>query len=315
LINKSKLDREIKEQSLRVFSLLAGAEGKVHGLKPEEVHFHEIGAVDTIVDVVGSLFGLKYLGAEEIYASPLPLGSGIIKTNHDWLPLPAPAVVEILKGCASQVLSRNFTGAQRRCGELTTPTGAAIISFLSRGTEVPFPWRIEKVGYGAGSRNGEIPNLLRLFLGEREGRLRGEVISVIETNIDNMDPQAYELVMERLFKQGALDVFITNIIMKKSRPAQKLTVLAEKDKIDTLAQVVFKNTPTLGLRIYEAERRILERKIRVLKTPFGPIRVKEVIDLDGHSQRVPEADEVNRLARRHNLSFQKIYNKILDIVN
>lgn len=313
LLNKSGLDPDIKKKALEIFAIIARAEGKVHCLKPGEVHFHEIGAIDTIVDVVGCLSGLRYLGIEEIYASALPLGRGMVSTAHGQLPVPAPATVEILKGYPVNGLNLP--------GELTTPTGAAIISFLSRGLELPSPWKIEKVGYGAGSRDtphpgpGVVPNLVRLFIGRREENLKRDEALVVETNIDNMDPQAYELIMERLFKAGALDVFITNIIMKKGRPSHKLTVLAGKDKLDILTRVIFENAPTLGVRIYQVERLKLARRLKSFKTPFGLIKVKEIRDIDGRLRRYPEADEVLRLARANSMPYAVINKKIIDIIN
>ncbi len=315
-LNKSRLDSVLKENALKIFTIIAKSEARVHGLKYDKIHFHEIGACDTVVDVVGSLWGLKQLGIKEIYSSPLPLGRGIVSTLHGPIPIPAPAAAEILKNYP-------VSGAHLS-GEHTTPTGAAILSFLSQGSEIPFTWKIEKIGYGAGHRenghsaatlHGTVPNLLRLFIGKREEFLNSDEIIVMETNIDNMDPQAYELVMERLFEKGALDVFLTNIIMKKGRPAHKLSILLEKDKIDTVTRVIFENTPALGVRMHRAERKKLFRNVKIFKTPWGRIRIKEIRELDGSILRLPEADDVIRLARAKSLSFHKIYKKILDRIN
>lgn len=306
-INKSPLIREIKEKALKIFDIIAKSEAKAHGIERSKIHLHEIGACDTIVDVVGALWGVHRLGIKEIYTSPIPLGSGIISTTHGKLPIPAPATAEILRGYP-------VTGTYLP-GEVTTPTGAAILSVLSKGTRISFPWRIEKIGYGAGQRDGEIPNLLRLFIGRREECLYGDRICIIETNIDNMDPQAYELIMERAFDAGALDVFITNIIMKKGRPAHKLTVLSPPDRLDILARVLFENIPTLGIRMYYAERKKLLRRIRKFKTPWGIVRIKEKRDIEGKITLIPESDDVIKIARANSLSYQDIYKKILDTIS
>ena len=316
-INKSKLDPEIKENALKIFDIIAKSEARVHRVSKDQVHFHEIGACDTIVDVVGALWGLNSLGVREIYTSPLPLGKGVVSTLHGLIPVPAPATCEILK---------NYPVCETHLsGELTTPTGAAILSSLSNGIEVPFNWRIQKIGYGAGSRHApckvapyrcmKIPNLLRLFIGERDEAIIQDEVSVLETNIDNMDPQAYELIMERLFEAGALDVFLTNIIMKKGRPAQKLTVISNKDKLDIVARTIFKNTPTLGIRMHQTRRKKLLREIKPFKTPWGLIKIKEIKEIDGNIVRLPEADDVIRLARANSISYQKIYKKIIDTIN
>lgn len=305
-LSESKLEAEIKENSLRIFNLIAASEAKVHGLKKARAHFHELGDCDTIVDVVGSLWGLKKLGIERVYASPLPLGKGVVSTEHGTMPLPAPATAEILKKYPV-----TFSGIH---GEWTTPTGAAILSILSAGTEIPSTWTIEKIGYGAGANESEIPNILRLFIGRRENPAIRDEVSIIETNIDNMDPQGYELLMERLFNEGAYDVFITNIIMKKGRPGQKVSVISPSDRVNQLSGVILANTSTLGVRIFTAERKKLLRREKSVVTGFGRVRYKEVEGADGETLRFPEADDVTRIARSNCLPYQKIYKKILDII-
>jgi len=314
-INKSRLNSEIKEKALKIFNLIAASEAKVHKVNKQQIHFHEIGACDTIVDVVGALWGLHHLGIKKIYTSPLPLGSGFVSTLHGRIPVPAPATCEILKKYPVYSPPHQCIGDGGLSGELTTPTGAAILSVLSSGCEMPFSWKIERIGYGAGSRDSKIPNLLRLFIGRQEQIIIQDEVTVLETNIDNMDPQAYELIMERLFKAGALDAFLTDITMKKGRPAQKLTVLSQKDKLDTVTRTIFKNTPTLGVRTYQVKREKLPRRIKSFKTPWGTIKIKEIREVDGGILRLPEADDVMRLARAKSMSYQKIYKKILDIIN
>lgn len=267
LIDKSGLDQDVKEDAKRIFRRLAEAEAKVHGTDIEEVHFHEVGAFDAIADIVGSAFGIRRLGVEKLYASPLNLGSGTVRTEHGHLPVPAPGTAELLRG-----IPIYSTGIE---GELTTPTGAAILSTLVvRFGPIP-QMTLERIGYGAGSKElAQQPNLLRLLVGETKDTFEEDRITVLEANIDDMNPQFFEPLLERLFQEGALDVFITPIMMKKFRPAVKLTVLAEPSLMEALSAIILRETTSFGVRLYEAGRRKLRREIIKVQTRFGPIRVK-----------------------------------------
>jgi uncharacterized protein (TIGR00299 family) protein len=247
IVKKSSLSQGIKEQGLSVFKRLFIAEAKVHGKRFDTIHLHELGAVDCIVDIFGSLIGLDLLGIDEVYCSPLNLGSGVVKTEHGILPVPAPATVELLHDIPVYSSGAN--------GELTTPTGAAIISSLTSGFGSMPAMKISKTGVGAGTRDVKNrPNVLRLFVGQEvvSGDLTthesGQRVTVIETNIDDMNPQVYEYVTEKLFQDGALDVFLTQVIMKKGRPGVQLTVLSSNDKKDNVVETLLRETTSIGLR-------------------------------------------------------------------
>jgi len=247
LIGNSELDSAEKESALRIFRRLAEAEARVHGCSPAEVHFHEVGAVDAIVDVVGAVCGLKRLGVEAVYASPLPLGRGFARSAHGKLPLPAPAVVELLRGVP-------VVGASTD-GETVTPTGAAILTTLAKSFGPPPTMRLLAAGYGAGRRDADYPNALRVLLGETEETAVAETILSIETNIDDMNPQLYEHVFGRLFAAGALDAWVAPVYMKKNRPGNVLSVLCQPAYDAAVSEVVFHETTTLGLRRQWIERR------------------------------------------------------------
>jgi pyridinium-3,5-bisthiocarboxylic acid mononucleotide nickel chelatase len=304
IIDSSGLSRPVKEKSKSIFHHLAGAEARVHGCPVDEIHFHEVGAVDAIVDIVGAVICLEALRVDEIRASSLHLGSGFVDCAHGRLPVPPPAVVELLKGVPA------YSTDVR--GELVTPTGAAILTTLAAGFG-PLPdMRIEKTGYGAGFRDLPIPNVLRLVVGESEAAAEGDRIRMIETNIDDMNPQFYEYIMERLFTEGARDVFLTPIIMKKSRPGLVLSVIATEDRIEALVGVLLRETTTLGVRISDFQKRmILGREIVPLKTEWGEVRVK--IRSVGKAEKTasPEYEDCKRIARERGLPIRTVYDSIL----
>lgn len=300
IIEKSGLDQDIKEDAKGIFRRLATAEAKVHGTDIEEVHFHEVGAFDAIADIVGSAFGISRLGVEKLYASPLNLGLGVVNTSHGQLPIPAPGTAELLKG-----IPVYSTGIE---GELTTPTGAAILSTLVVGFG-PLPqMAIERIGYGAGTKEfAEQPNLLRLLVGEAKETFEEDRIAVLEANIDDMSPQFFEPLLERLFQEGALDVFMTPIVMKKSRPAVKLTVLADPHLADALCSIILRETTTFGVRIQEAERRKLRREIILVRTRFGPIRVKGGYSGEGLLTLSPEYEDCKQIALSKRVPIREVY--------
>ncbi|MGQ9610411.1 MAG: nickel pincer cofactor biosynthesis protein LarC [bacterium] len=300
LIEESELSDDIKQKSISMFVHLGQAEAKVHNVDIEEVHFHEVGAIDSIIDIVGSAIGITALNIGKIYSSPLPLGGGFTKSSHGVIPIPAPATVELLRG-----IPIRETNIQ---SELVTPTGAAIISTLADGFG-PIPeMTIENIGYGAGSKDfNEQPNMLRIILGENQDSLDNDSITVIETNIDDMSPQLYDLLMDKLFELGALDVFLTPIIMKKNRPAIKLTVILDQSNIQEACICILKETTTMGLRIYETKRKKLSREMRELKTKYGTIRVKLGKIGDEVIKVIPEYDDCKKLAIEHNVSITHIH--------
>ena len=306
LIRDSELSAGVKERALKVFSRLAEAEGKLHNMPPEQVHFHEVGAVDAILDIVGTCIGLEFLEISHLTCSPVNVGSGCVAAAHGSLPVPAPASLELLKD-----LPIYSSGVD---GELVTPTGAALISTLATGFGPIPPMRVERIGYGAGAR--EIPghpNLARLLLGEsaepvrvRDGAPGDEVVSVIEANVDDMSPQLYGYFIDQALAAGALDVTCTPIQMKKDRPGILLSVLCTPEKGDALAQMLFEQTTTIGVRIYEARRKILERELVSIQTPYGAVNVK-VAKRDGKVLNVaPEYEDCQRLASEKGVPLKQV---------
>lgn len=304
IIKTSSLSDGIKQKGLYIFRNLFKAEAKVHGEPFNNVHLHELGGVDCIVDIFGTLIGLDALGVEKIYTSPINLGNGSVKTEHGMLPVPAPATIELLRGYPVYSSEIPF--------ELTTPTGAVIISGLkSKASPLP-ETRIERVGYGAGNKNiRTMPNTLRILIGEEINADRGkDFVIIIETNIDDMNPQIYEHVMERLFKAGALDVFLENIIMKKGRPALKLTVISSEHDIEKLTNILFEETTTIGLRFYKALRKTLDREIKKIKTKYGVVRIK-ISSLKGNIVNIsPEYEDLKAIAKKTKIPIKKIAEEI-----
>ncbi len=303
LIDNSRLEDKIKRDGKVIFKKLAEAEARIHGTEIEDVHFHEIGAVDSIIDIVGALIGLESMGIERIFASNIRVGRGTLTCSHGTLPVPPPATVELLKGVP--VYS---TGIE---GELVTPTGAAIITTLChRFGHLP-SMVIEKTGYGLGSRNYSIPNVLRVIIGERSDRIDEDAVRVIETNIDDMNPQFYDYIIDKLFEAGARDVFLTPVIMKKNRPGIILTIISPPEKTDELTGIVFRQTTTFGVRISDLKmRKILSRKIEKVKSRWGDVKVK--IGFFNESQRyvAPEYEECKRIAKRHGIPIRTIHDEI-----
>lgn len=304
VIQTSRLSEKIKQKGLDVFKKIFEAEARVHGEPFDNVHLHELGGIDCIVDIFGTIIGLDILGIEKIYASPINLGSGSVKIEHGLLPVPAPATAELLKGYA--VFSSGIPF------ELTTPTGAAIVSGLNAEGSA-FPKLVtEKIGYGAGNKDIEgVPNALRLFIGKEAGSEIIDSVAVIETNIDDMNPQIYDDVIEKLFGAGALDVFMENIIMKKGRPSVKLTVIADKKDIDLLADIIFKETTSIGLRFYDVKRKTLNREVRHIKTEYGDVRLK-IAQLNGEIANIsPEYEDLKALSMKTHIPIKELARKIL----
>jgi len=301
IIEPSSLAEKVKVFARTAFQKLADAEAKIHQTSPDKVHFHEVGALDAIIDIAGAAIGLEYFRPESISISPLPFGSGSVKSAHGMIPVPAPATVEILKGFRFRL--------EDAAGEKVTPTGAAILATAAEiypVIESPTSnFKIEKAGYGAGAGDfPEHPNLLRLMLGELNSALASEreEVQVIESNIDDMNPQIYSHLMSCLYEAGALEVFMTPIIMKKNRPGTLLTLLCKNDLVDTLSDIIFRETTTAGLRIRSERRRVLPREIRLVETEYGPIRVK-VLKFKDKVKIQPEYDDCAAAAQKRSVSL------------
>lgn len=301
IIDDCSLEDDIKDKACLIFNRLASAEGKVHGKSTAEVHFHEVGAIDAILDVVGTVLGLKLLGIEEIYASVLPLSRGLVKSEHGKYPIPGPATLELLK---------DYPVKQTEIeAELVTPTGAAIISTLATFS-ASFDFKIEKVGYGAGSSDfKEIPNFLRVLIGEKIPQFKEDEILVLETNLDNTQPELLGYLMEKLLKQGALEAFLTPVIMKKNRPGVVLTVLAEKVNYRTLVDTIFKESFTTGVRIQSSFRKKLPRKIEEIQTKFGKAKVK-IAGENNFLEILPEFEDCKILAEKNRVPLKFIYEEV-----
>jgi hypothetical protein len=301
MIAVSSLPDPVKERSMAIFRRLAEAEAKVHGVAVEEVHFHEVGAVDSIVDIVGTAVCLDYLHVDQIHVSALPLGGGFVETDHGRLPVPAPATAELMRGlplhgdCGS--------------GERVTPTGAAIVAALASGFGTQPAMILEKTGCGAGGRDFEdCPNILRAFLGRIvEKADNPDEVIVVEANIDDSTPEVLGYAMERLIEAGALDAFFTPIQMKKNRPGVMLSFLCRPELLDLLAEIVLTETSAIGLRHYRTSRIVLERKIVEQQTEFGLVHLKQVFGRDGTLLRsTPEYEDCRRIARERGIPLQTI---------
>lgn len=305
LIDQCDLSEDIKQQSKRIFTRMSEAEARIHNKELDTVRLHEVGAIDTVVDVVGTLIGLKMLGVEKVACSPLTLGKGFVKSEHGLLPVPAPITAELLKGVPARV-----TGVE---GELTTPTGAAIITSLAtRFGDMP-PLTVQGVGYGAGAMDLEVPNLLRVFIGDETEQADGyvaETVTVLETNIDDMNPQFYDHIMDRLLHAGALDVFLTPVQMKKNRPGTLLSVIAEGGVAGKLLDVLLKESTTLGVRVSERRRFSLPRWAHLVETSFGEIRVKVAYTGDTIVKVVPEYEDCKKAAIEYGIPIGQVFAEV-----
>jgi len=291
----------INRNSIRIFDRLSQAEAKVHGQSKAEVHFHEVGAVDAILDIVGSVVALKLLQIEKVYGSELPLTKGMVKTEHGNFPVPGPATLELLSGWPMK--TRDVQG------ELVTPTGAAILTTLGH-YEPNMEFTPDKIGYGAGDQDfPEFPNVLRVVIGEKIPVYEQDEVLVLESNIDNTEPQVLGYLMEKLLSAGAKDVFYVPVVMKKNRPGVVLTVLADPKDSAKLSQIIFRETYTSGIRMRKESRNKLPRRIEEIQTPWGKARVK-LIGENSNLQVLPEFEDCKLIAERHNLPFKVVYEKI-----
>ncbi|MDQ0459863.1 uncharacterized protein (TIGR00299 family) protein/uncharacterized protein (TIGR00268 family) [Clostridium sardiniense] len=302
IILKSNLNDNIKMMALRIFDQVAIAEGKVHNKNIDEVHFHEVGAVDSIIDIVGAAICIDYLNVDSIISSPIELGYGVLKCAHGILPIPAPATAEILRGVP--IIAKNAPF------EATTPTGAAILKALSSKFTYEKDFEIKHIGYGLGCKEGvNMPNVLRAMIGESKETSSKEY--VIECNIDDMIGEEFDLLMERLFQKGALDVFYTPIFMKKGRPAYKLSVICNNKNLEELKKIIFLNSSTIGLRQYEVLRDKLKRKEEIIKCEFGDVPVK-VAFYDGKVSNIkPEYEVCKKIAKAKCIALGEVRREVI----
>ncbi|HEX7058042.1 MAG TPA: nickel pincer cofactor biosynthesis protein LarC [Bacilli bacterium] len=300
MIANSSLPERVKARSQSIFRVIADAEGKIHGVDPDKVHFHEVGAMDSILDIIGVCLALESLGVDETIVSPVPVGSGRVRMAHGVYPIPAPATAEILVG----VPLSSFTAP----GELTTPTGAGIVKALASGFGSIPAGTVEKIGYGAGTKDFEHPNVLRAMLISRETEKSPlESIIVLETQVDDMRGETLGYVMDRLFAAGALDVYYTPIYMKKNRPGVLITVLCSHEACGRCEGILFSETSTFGVRRAEMKRRALARKWVEAHTKYGTIRIKQAYDGDRLVKESPEYEDVAQAARSSGVPLETVY--------
>lgn len=299
MLEQSSLAMPIKQQALAIFMEIAKAEGKVHGKPADEVAFHEVGAVDSVVDIVGAAICLDYLGIERVFVSPLTLGSGFVSCAHGLMPIPAPAVAELLLGW------QTMPGTEKK--ELVTPTGAGIVKALGVYSEgLPKGFEAECIGYGAGSHELTIPNVLRLYVGEYRGTESGN-LSILEANIDDMNPQLYGYLFDKLFAAGALDVWTTPILMKKNRPAQKLSVLVDEAGKDACVNLIFTESTSIGVRVMPVAKRLeASRHIAKVETKYGVVNCKVSAWKGKLCSLSPEYEDCRRLAEEKTVPLKEV---------
>ena len=303
IIEKSNLHPDIKSDSIKIFQRLAEVEAKVHNTSPEKVHFHEVGAIDAIVDIVGSVIAIKQLGIEKIYFSPIPTGCGYTKCEHGTFPVPAPATAELLKNHLLKSVDIEK--------ELTTPTGAAIITTLGEGLRTTPEMRIHQIGYGAGSNDiPTVPNLLRVLIGEAIPNIASDEMWIVETNIDNMSGEVLGYVMEKLFEAGAADAYFTPIQMKKGRPGVIISSIVSESSLSAVEMVFLNQTTTFGIRKYKVVRTILTREFKEVDSQFGRIKVK-IGKYNGEIKSFsPEYEDCKRIAEERGIPLKQVYSII-----
>ena len=305
LLDEAALPPHTVERAGSIFRRLATAEGEIHGIAPEDAHFHELSGIDTLVDVVGVVEGLRALAIERLLVSPLNVGSGTVRTAHGILPVPAPATTRLLAGFSVY--------AQGEPGERVTPTGAALAAELGEPAAHLPPMRLERCGYGAGHKEFASPNVTRLLLGESTADEGMRSLTLLDCNIDDMSPELYGYVLERLFELGALDAFVTPIVMKKGRPAAMLSVLAAPELAAQLRSAVFTETTTLGIRQTAVERHALPRSERIVSTQYGPIRLKVAHRPGGVETVAPEYEDCRAAAIRAGVPLQVVFAATLSV--
>ena len=306
ILEKSKLDEEIKNETKKIFFNIAQAESKIHHKDIDKIHFHEIGGLDSIIDITSAVIGIKTLGIEEIHSSALPVGKGFVKCAHGVIPVPVPATLELLKNIPT------YGGGIE--SEMITPTGAAIVSTLAKSFGERPLMKIERTGYGAGEKEFIIPNLLRVSIGEKilkDESLKDDYVSdeamLIETNIDDMNPEFYDYIMDKLFVQGALDVFSTPIQMKKNRSAHMLSIIFYKQNLNEILEILFSESTTLGVRLREIKRLRLDQQNFIAETKYGKVKIKVAMFKGEIKNIAPEYEDCKKVAKQHQVPLKKVY--------
>ncbi len=309
IINKSSLNDNVKNLSMTIFGKIAEAEAIIHDKNINDINFHEVGALDSLIDIVGAAICIDYLKPDKIYSSTVELGSGFAHCAHGTLPVPAPASVEILKGKPVKRGTVQY--------EATTPTGAAILAACADEFTDTVNFTVEKTGYGIGNKDDSIPNILRVYMGsEITADSTGKISSsVIECNIDDMNPEYYDYIIDSLFNAGAKDVYITPIIMKKSRPAAKLSVLCDTGTENKVEEILFKETSSLGLRKYTVEKIALDRITEHIKTEYGEVRIKSAFYRNKLIKSKPEYEDCIRIAKDRNIPINEVYRMVEQLMN
>lgn len=306
MIENSELPRRVKKRSMAVFQVIAEAEGKIHGVSPHDVHFHEVGAMDSIIDIIGVCLALENLAIDKISASPVPTGFGKLVMAHGLYPIPAPATAEILTG----VPLANFQVE----GELTTPTGAGFLKALAEEYGHIPPLTIEKIGYGAGKKDFAHPNVLRAVLFQPTSKpIQREFITVLECELDDFTGEGLGYIMEKALSEGALDIYFTPITMKKSRPGTLITVLTKQEHSGHIEELLLRETSTFGVRKSEWSRRILSRSFAKVETPYGEISVKIGYEAEEVYKISPEYEEVKKAAIQYNIPFMMVYSIVHEL--
>lgn len=304
IIQGGDLSGEVKAKSTEIFESIAREEGRIHNRPPEKVHFHEVGAADSIIDIVGTIYGLEFLGITTLFASPLPLGSGFVETRHGRIPIPAPATIALLKGVPVYDSGLAF--------EMVTPTGAALVKGLCRSFGNMPPMVVETVGYGAGARDlPDRPNLLRLIIGHEHLETQVETVVILEANLDDTNPEWLGFLMERLFAAGALDVVFCPVQMKKNRPGILLQVMGSPHQRDDLMAILFRETTTLGIRFRYSQRKTLKGETIALESPWGPLAAKQVLRPDGSRAVLPEYEACRKIAEQKGLPLKEVYGWVM----
>lgn len=305
IIYQSELSGEVKDLSMKIFRKVAEAEAKVHGISIDKVHFHEVGAIDSIIDIVGAAICYIALGVEGVHVSEVELGSGFVKCDHGTLPVPAPATAEIIKGIPVRRSNINF--------EATTPTGAAIISVLGTNFSPDYSMIIEKTGYGIGQKDhADLPNVLRVLIGEAEvAESAGHDALLISCNIDDMNPEFCDYISESLFMAGASDVYISDIIMKKGRPGIVINVICEKELAETVKKILFTESTTLGIRSFTFRKDTLSREFAIVNTEFGDVKFKRSFYKGKEVSCKPEYEDCKKIATEKGLPVKDVYNRLI----
>jgi len=300
ILKSSDLPLSVIEKCTLIFEKLAMTEGEIHHVSPDEVHFHELGAVDSIIDIVAAIAGVHLLGIEKLFASRIPVGTGTMTSAHGKIPVPSPATIALLRGIPVYCSGQDV--------EMVTPTGAALVTSLCSSFGPMPPMTIDRVGYGVGSRTlADRPNLVRILIGNDVDKQRSETVVVLESNLDDMSPELLGYLMDSLFDAGAKDVSFSHIQMKKNRPGVQLQVVGQPEDKERLTSVIFRESTTLGVRISYSQRAVLQRAELTVDSPWGRMKVKKVINQDGGTVLLPEYEECRKIARENSLALRDVY--------